>query len=213
MLATDRDLLVLEPTLFRDLVFPGQRLLKGLGTIADTAFELTSGDSDLERADIGPGHVLTINGVACEVIERAGPYDAVVSRLRAVETDPFLPPAPTVGGEVVAATFRPQLADATLRVLRMLGLPDAPPTAAAAAEASITNPAALRRLTALLALEAVFGAAGSLLAATHPANERAAAYARRARAEAAHAVATIDTNGDALPDATRRPTPNPLTRA
>ncbi|MFG0260543.1 MAG: hypothetical protein ACF8LK_09355 [Phycisphaerales bacterium JB041] len=44
MFATDRDLLVLEPSLVRDIGWVGQRLARGSGDIAGTTLTMTVQD-------------------------------------------------------------------------------------------------------------------------------------------------------------------------
>ena len=52
MFAQDRDLLALDPNLFRDVAWSGQRLVSGVGNISGTTLTLTSQDVTLEAAAI-----------------------------------------------------------------------------------------------------------------------------------------------------------------
>src|SRR5689334_13428715 len=91
MFATDRDLLLIEPNLFRDAGIAGQRLLKGTCDISGTTLTLTAQDVDLAAANIGPGHVALVDGTPYEVLTRLTSTTATVSRPRASTTDPAQP--------------------------------------------------------------------------------------------------------------------------
>ncbi len=209
MLASDRDLLILEPTLFRDVVWLGQRLSRGGGTISGTVLTFASPDVALEDAGVTSGHVATVAGVSYEVIERVGANQVHVSRPRASAAGTTLPPSPVAGADAWVVTFSPQIALAEAQVLRMLGI-DAEAAAGPAPDggrrltaADITNPEALRRLVALGALHLVFAGASVLGGPESAHGERAAWYRTRFADERARVVVELDTDGDGQPDATR----------
>lgn len=59
--AKDRDLLVLEPSLFQDVAYLGQTLVSGTdGSLSGT--ELFSASSNFEAAGIEGGHVVNLSG-------------------------------------------------------------------------------------------------------------------------------------------------------
>jgi hypothetical protein len=100
------------------------------------------------------------------------------------------------------------------QVLRMLGIdPDEPAMPGAVTEASITNGESLALFEALGALHLIFTAAAALSGADSPAAYKANLYLDRFAAERSRVAARIDTNGDGLPDATRRPSLILTTRA
>src|SRR5262245_23969953 len=120
MFTTDRDLLVLEPNVFRDAGWVGQRLLSTTGSVSGTTMTLVSGS--FATAGIQPGHVLIYDAMAIEVISVTSATVATVSLLRAKLSDPSIPP-PALGVKPVACwTFRPQIALVHAQVLRMLGI-------------------------------------------------------------------------------------------
>ncbi len=205
MFATDRDLLVLEPNLFRDVAWAGQRLVSATGSISGATLTLSQFDVDLASAGVTAGHVATVDGVSYEVLTRLSPASATVSRLRAGTTDPALPPSPASGRPVTIASFRPQIALIHHQVLRMLGIePMDPPALGRPTETSITNPDALARLEALGALHLILAAAAALEPPGGPLGARADLYRARFGDERQRAAARIDLDGDGLPDATRR---------
>lgn len=202
MFTTDRDLLVLEPNVFRDAGWIGQRLLQGVGSVSGATLTLTSGD--LAAPGIAPGHVLIYETVACEVVAVLGATSATVSLLRARPGDPVIPP-PALGAKGVTCwTFRPQAGLVHSQLLRMLGIePDAAP-GAAVTEGSILNPGALAPAEALGTLHLVYSAAAALTGADSALAARSQMYRERFGQERQHAAAQLDLDGDGLADATRR---------
>ena len=158
MFITDRDLLLLEPNLFRDVGWAGQRLLQGLGTIVGSTLTISGYDLDFEQAQIDAGHIVSVGITAYEVIERLSATTATISRLRVSTSDPVQPPSPVSDLATEVFSYAPQMALVHAQVLRLLGIePESSP-----GEADITNPEALKRLEALGTLHLVFVAAGAL---------------------------------------------------
>lgn len=214
MFATDRHLLILEPNLVRDVAWIGQRLVKGTGDIAGTTLTMTGQDIGFDLAGVEPGQVVVAGGVVYEVVQVIDADELTISRVRASDDAPILPPSPASGVAVELPTFQPQLAMVHAQVLRMLGIdPDEPPLPGAVTEASITNGESLALFEALGALHLVFTAAAALAGAGSPAAFKAAMYRERFSAERARVAARIDTDGDGIADATRRPSVIPATRA
>jgi hypothetical protein len=210
MFASDRDLLVYEPNLFRDMGAAAQRLVKGTGDVSGTTLTLTAQDVDFEEAGIDAGHVVIADGTPYEVIARLTATTATVSRLRAALSDPVLPPSPATGKPVEVWTFRAELASTHSNLLRMLGIePADPPAPGRVTEADITNPQALTGIEALGAISLVFARAMQMAEGgrggwAHPIWTRSQLYRERYEAARQHAAARIDTDGDGEPDATRR---------
>lgn len=210
MFTSDRDLLILEPNLFRDCGFTGQRLVHGTGNIAAGVLTLTAQDNDFAAAAITTGHIAVVDGTPYEVLERLTPTTASLSRLRAATDDAALPPSPATGKPVDITTFAPQRSQSHRIILRMLGIePDDPPIPGRITEANITNPAALRLAESLHALSAIFHAAatsfpGGVSGPAFSIWQRAQMYRDRFEAERQSAATRIDTDNDGLPDATRR---------
>lgn len=213
MFATDRDLLILEPNLVRDIGWVGQRLVKGAGDIAGSTLTMTAQDIGFELAEVGPGNVVTVGGVVYEVIETIDNTKLTISRMRASTDGAALPPSAVTGAQVEVMSFRPQLAMVHAQVLRMLGIdPDAGPELGAVTEGSISNPGSLALFEALGALHLVFAAGAALAGDSSPAAFKARMYRDRFGAERGRVAARVDTDGDGLADATRRPSVVQLVR-
>lgn len=209
MLASDRDLVVYEPNLFRDAGLLNQRRIAGSATITGTTF--VCAEADFAELGVGAGDVVEIDGATLEVLARLSATTLTVSRVRGRPGDAAIPPG---DGSVTFAlgTCRPQIGLSHERVVRGLGLV---PTGFGAGETdvlgrprageeAITNPGALRRLVALGALEMVYLAVASLRGGDDPAQRRSEEYRRQWERERAAAGAWIDTNGDGVPDELRR---------
>lgn len=208
MFASDRDLLIFEPNLFRDVGWLGQRLLKGTGSISGTTLTISAFDVGFDAAGIAAGHIVTVDGVAYEVLARLSASQATISRLRAMADDPALPPSAVTGKETFIVSFAPQLAQVHGQVIRMLGIepqdPVLPGVPGTPTEASITNPEALRTVEALGALFLIYAAASALAGSAGDSSERAEWYRRRFMQERERIAVRLDVDGDGLPDATRR---------
>lgn len=206
-IATDRDLLALEPNLFRDAGWISQRLAAGVGDLAGTTLTLTAQDVALSAAGVTTGHVALFDSGPLEIVSRTSDTVLEVSRLRAAADAPPIPPTPATGKSVQVYTFAPQLALAHRQILGMLGIdPDAIPDPAAGVvtEASITNPGMLRRAECLAALHAIYAALAAVGGSDSPQARRADYYRSQLALERQLAVAQLDTDADGRPDATRR---------
>ena len=205
MFATDRDLLAFEPTLFRDVMWISQRLVDGMATISSSVLTMSSADAAFDAAGVTAGHVVFINGVSYEVLERLSSTQLRLSRPRPTADGVQIPVA-NIGAATAArvATFAPQLAHVHDQLLRMLGIePGEASAPGPPAEADITNPEALMRAECLGALHLIFAAAGALAPADSPTNQRAEFYRMRYAQERERAAAEIDLDGDGQPDAIR----------
>lgn len=202
MFINDRDLLTLEPNVFRDAGWAGQRLLATTGSTLGTTLTLASGS--FTAAGIAPGHVVIYDGMALEVLTVTSATVATVSLLRSRITDPAIAP-PALGIKNVSCwTFRPQISLMHSQILRMLGIePDASDDAMVS-EASIVNPASLALAEMLGALHLAYAAAAALSQADSALAARAQMYRQRFGEERQRAVAKIDLDGDGKADATRR---------
>lgn len=201
---TDRDLLVLEPTIFRDIGWLSQRLCDGQASAIGST--LTATKPIFDDARVRAGHVVVVAGAALEVIERTSPTQLVVSRLRERTGDPPIPPLGIDGGAFTISTFGPQLAAAHDHALRALGLDPA------SGGPAVTDPAALGDAVRFGALHLVFSAAA--LAADDRSLHWAKAQMYRTRYTQARArlAVRLDTDADGAPDAARRAAFVPLRR-
>lgn len=207
MFITDRDLLAYEPSLFRDALWVGQRLLVDAGTIAGNILTVTA--PTLTGAGIAAGHVAIIDGRPLEVIERLTSTTLRLSPVRARTTDAVIA-IPDQGVNLVEVwTLAPQIQLAHAQILRLLGLSEARAAALAAGqtpidESRITNPEDLQRLEALMTLHSVYASLASMRGPDDPFILRAELYRRRVSEERQRTVAFIDTDFDGIPDVARR---------
>lgn len=205
MFINDRDLLLLEPNLFRDASWAGQLLVSATGDIAGTTLTLSTYDADFDAARVDTGYVVVVNGTAYEVISRLSATTATISRLREDESDSPLPPSPAVSKPVTVMTFRPQISIANAQVLRMLGIePAATGESGVITASDIVNPEDLKLVESFAALHMIYAAVSSLSSPSSPLVERMELYRQRFATERQRAAALIDTNGDGIADATRR---------
>jgi hypothetical protein len=211
MFAQDRDLLALDPNLFRDVGWTGQRLVSGIGNISGSTLTMTSQDVTLEAAGITTGHVVVVDGTPYEVIARLSATTATISRIRPGPDEPEIPPSPVTAKPVVIHTFAPQIAAVHAQILKLLGIDASLVDVAQVKEADITNPDSFRAVEAMGALyHAYCIAAGPGTADL--AGSLASTWLNRARmwrdryAETLRGTgAQVDLDGDGTPDATRRP--------
>lgn len=192
----------MEPNLFRDVLWIGQRLVKGTAGVVGSTLTFTTLDVTLDAAGVGPGSVVSIAGVAYEVIARQGGTQATISRLRADSSAQALPPSPVSSAEAIIATFAPQRRLVHDQLLRMLGI-EPSDGSAEVSESSILNPDALRPLECLGTLHMIYASAS----AGDPASvlgARAEMYRARFAIERQRAAAVLDLDADGIGDATRR---------
>ena len=203
MLSTDRDLLVLEPAIFRDVAWASQRLCRGFASIIGTGLTAADLDVSFELAGVGPGHVVLVDGVGLEVLARTSPAALTVSRPRADVAAPPIPPAPLAGRPCEVLTFAPQTARADRAVRAMLALRPGE---------TLLNPEDLRDLCAALAAREVLLAAASRAGPESPAAWKASMYDRLIDALRGRLVASIDTDGDDVEDERRGLSAGAVTR-
>lgn len=206
MFANDRDLLVLEPYLFRDFAWVGQRLTRGMGAVTDGVISLESVDVELDVAQVAAGSVATFLGSSYEVVGGVTTKNASISRLRASATGPTIRVEDTALVDISFVSFRPQIAMVHRQALRMAGVePDAPaPLTGRLGETAITNGVALVTLEALGALHLIFAAAASVAGPSSSATARAEMYRDLFREERRRVVVELDSDGDGRPDVERR---------
>ena len=201
--AADRDVLALEPNVFRDVVFDAQRRLTLTdGVVAGSV--LSSLSVDFEEAGVGAGSVVLVSDHAYEVVERLSATSLSLSRLRDDRGGAVIPVPSGTGQSVRVHTFAPQIDDAHGRVVRGLGITNE--------SAVIDVDAGLIRLEAMGALQAVFAAAANEAAAHDPLWSRALHYGDRFNRELRRLSVGLDTNGDGSVDAAARAQPARLVR-
>lgn len=211
MFARDRDLIVFEPNLFRDLAFAAQTLASGLANIAGTTMDVDS-DPTLEDRGVTTGHMVVVDQVPYEVLERVGTTEVTVSMIRPSITDPIIPPPKMNDRPAYVPTFAPQLALAHRQVLALVGIDPDSPVPGTPAAGSVTNPRELVRLECLGALHLIYAAASAAGGEGGPLAQRARMYRERFARECGRVTAHLDLDGDGLPDTARRPAVSYLAR-
>lgn len=193
--AKDRDLLALEPTLFRDVAWAGQRLLSAVGSaggVQGTLLTITGADA--AASGIDAGHVALIDGLPVEIVARLSPTQLTVSLLRPRPDAAPVPPPALSNKPVAVHTFAPQIAVVHAQLVRAIGVDAADPDAPQ--ESDITNTDDLAHVEALGALHLIYAAAAGMGTSVSPHISKAALYERRFRTARARTPARLDLDHD-----------------
>ncbi|MFK7760040.1 MAG: hypothetical protein AB8C13_08840 [Phycisphaerales bacterium] len=201
MFATDRDLLIIEPGLYRDVVWSGQRLLSGTGNLTGAVLTLTSGT--FVEGDISAGHVVLIDSVPMEVVSVESAVSATVSIMRS-DTDSNVVPGTSVSGASVEVyTFGPQIEIVHRQVLAMIGID--PDDESGLGAGAVTNPSGLVVLEALGALHLIYASAGAPGRGGEAFLDRSKQYQQRFSMQRGFVTAMIDLDGDGIAETRRHP--------
>lgn len=198
--STDRDLLALEPNVFRDVPFVAQqRVAVNDGVLTGTT--LSSAEADFAAAQVGAGNVVLIDRVAYEVIERVDEGTLTVSLLRARLSDAAIPGPEAIDLEVRVRTFAPQAALVHDSLLRLLGID--PDDADGLTEDAVVSLSVMARLEAVGTLERIYSGAAALGGDNEMLPIKAREYGRRFHLAASQATVLIDVDGDGHADERR----------
>jgi len=200
--ATDRDLLMLEPGLFREVLFASQVLYEGEGGEV-TGEVLTCPAANFISAGILPGMVVLLDSVPREIVEVLSDTQLRLSILRAGENDEPIPPGDATDIKVTIATFLPQVGIVHRQLLRTLGIEPAGSESAVNEEA-ILNPHALRLAECYGSMEMILAAAASLVVESSTLWTKARAYRQRYATERQGISVKLDTDGDGKAETVRR---------
>lgn len=207
MLVTNRDLLVLEPRVFNDLGWIGQRLHRATdATMIAGGVGVTDASAPFAGLGIDAGHVLVINGTPVEIASVDSPTQATISVVRAAVTDTPIPARALTGTVTIECfTFAPQIAQAHERIIRGLGLALGPTAEGGAiGEDRIVNAGDVARVIAMGAMHLIMAAATPLVADPSGTRSKTEAYRERFAAARRGLVAEVDLDGDGIADAARR---------
>lgn len=201
-ITSDRDLLVIEPSLFIGAAAAGTTLL----TTSDAAVagtRLTSASADFVTQQIDNGHVAVVNGVVIEIVERIQATELDVSLPRASQEDQKIAPGDGSGLALQIISFARLIDQVQNSILGALGIdPDDPVRPLEVS--SILNPSEVGTMIALRTIQLAFEAASALAPTDASLANRAALYQRRAAEAMRQTAAAIDLDGDGRPDTTRR---------
>ena len=200
--AVDRDLLVLEPMLLRDVGWSAQTLID-VSDVTVTGAVAQSLSSDFNVAGVRAGMVATLDGVPVEILEVTSATTMTVSRMRPVGDETAIPPMGGSGLSMVIATFGPQLELVHAQTLRSLGIEPTDVDAAPGA-GDIVNPMALALVESLGALHLILSSAAAMVGPASPMWARAQLYRERLDAARRRVVVEIDLDGDGAADVARR---------
>ncbi len=200
--AKDRDLLALEPTLFRDVAWTAQRVATAVNA-AVSGTTLTSAGAQFVASGVEAGMVAVVNGAPLEVLEVVNATTLTVSRLREHAGAPAVAPLGATGAELAIYTFLPQVRVVHEQAMRSLGLEPADPEREPGV-GDIVNGGALVRVEALGALHLIFSAAAAMVGESSVLWVKSGLYRERFIEERRRVAAEIDLDGDGVPDAVRR---------
>jgi hypothetical protein len=215
MLATDRDLLAMEPRLFHDVAWIGQRVHGAEGVaIQGGGLEVVDPSGPFTPGRVEAGGVLLLDGLAVEVVSVADASTAGISLVRGAAEDPAIP-AGSLGAtaRLEAFTFRPQLEIAHRQALALFGLADgAEADGELAPLASVIDTGGLRTLAAVGALGLVHASAAPIVDASGGASGKAERYRAWHAAIVRSLGVPVDDTGDGVADRTLRATAATLRR-
>lgn len=205
--STDADLLTWEPTLFRDLAVPGQRLASGAdGATAGISF--TSASADFPAAGVAPGHVLRLVGadgddLGCfEILSVESQTGLLATQVGRAAGDSVDLPA---GSDWVYTldTFDPQAAETRFELLSRLGL--AVDDEGLDLEELLLQPRSLRRASVFGTLLMIFEGQSGAAQEGRNLSAKAALYRRLYDKELSKLRVRLDRDGDGFSDDARSP--------
>jgi len=200
--ATDRDLLILEPNLFRDVLYAGQRLASGADA-AISGTSLTSATAAFDLAQVTTGHIVLVNELPLEVISRVSGTELDVSLMRAARDGASLPPPPGTGMAYEIATFGPQIEIVHRQIMRLADLDPDDIESGDPSELDVVNLDELTMLESLGALDLVLSGATALVGERGSLWSKAQIYRNRFQAARERTRVRIDLDGDGIGEVVR----------
>lgn len=208
--ATDRDLMILEPNLFRDLPFLSQQRFDSMDGIL-TQGHLNCASADFVTLGISTGDVVQVKDQPLEILARIDATHLHVSLIRATVIDASIPPANTSDAKVVIRSFHAQLTAAHDMLLQMLGLDRDDPEQVHGEDAIIST-TLMTRLETIATLERLYTAAQTLSGDNQMVESKAEHYRKAFRRTWLEARIAIDQDGDGIAERTCQPAVSNLKR-
>lgn len=199
--ATDRNMLVLEPNLFRDVKFSGQILVSASdGSVSGTT--LTSISSNFTTQQITVGQIVLVEQVPVEVVAVLSSSSLTVSRLRADINGSAIPPGPGFNLNFEIVSFLPQITLIHQLLLQAFGLNQGA-ILGEPQESNLINTQEAGMVEALGTLHLIYAGASALIGEQGLLWNKAQMYRDRFRSAREQLVMQFDLDGDGLPDASR----------
>ncbi len=205
--STDRDLLLIDPHVFRDVPMMSQQRLK-VTDASLTATTLTSPTADFQAAQIDTGCVVLLQDTdtPVEVVATTNATTLEVSLPRQDPNAAAIPPSlstPSTDLTVVARTFAPQAAVVHAMLLRLAGIDEDDNPQELTADAIVSR-SVMAHLEALGTLELVYAAAATINGENKQVAAKAERFRQRFNQAVREAAILVDLNGDGLADDQRR---------
>jgi hypothetical protein len=204
MFATDRDVALLDPGVFRDLAWLGQVVTRGVCNLVERNLEATAIDGSLSRIADRSGMIVVVQGAVLEVQTTFGNSTMDVAMLRDMDGLDPLPPISVANAPFAVVTFRPQIELVHRQVLAMAGLRRAGGAGTELSEERVRNGPELAHLEALGTLHLIYAMAAAATPGTTHLLQRARDYREQFGRERARATVLLDSDGDGVADVVRR---------
>jgi hypothetical protein len=201
-LINDRDILLLEPSVFVGAEAAATLLRNVLDGVVSGS-TITSASSNFVTLNIDFGHVASITDVPCEVIARPSATQLTVSLPRGATTDPLIDPAPGTGQRLKIPTFKRLIDVSEAWALGALGI-DATDPIQPLEPSAIVNLDALKRLIGLRVVHQAFAISAAINPASETLKDRAALYAALLDQAKRNLEVRLDLDGDGVADTVRR---------
>lgn len=197
MFTADRDLVVLEPVVFRDAAHLSQVLFAGMCSL-DQTLVLTDAPPP-ECPEIAAGGVALIDGVAMEIVQRAGERELVVSLPRPDRAAAAVAWRTLASARIEVRGFSSLIAVVHRRLLADLGMSAGGPNADVSRE-MVMNPDDWRNVETLGSLSLICTAAAAMRGDDDPMWGKAEHYRREHAAARRSLVVRVDRDADGVAD-------------
>lgn len=196
----DVDLMAWEPGIFFEAAFAHQTLVKGAaGTLTGTALVLTSGS----LAGVSAGMVVQVSLAddsltqLLEVVSLADATHATVSALRGRSSDPVVTPLTGGSVKITVVTFQPQIAAVGDALFGLVGITSDRDSSPGPASTGLSG---FRAAAIFGTLAAIYRTLVDAKSATNITFSKRTYYEGLAQSSRQQLAATIDCDGDGVPE-------------